>query len=870
VVFGATTGSASITVKETSACGQGPLASSNLNVGPVEPAKIIGSSNVAEGDIGVEFSVDSIAGYTYTWSVSGATIASGQSKGKIKVNFGVQGVSTLNVITLGCSAFAPTVSKIINIGKGSVTTDSIGNIDNPVVFNGVIVTSTSNVIINSSAVITVPLASTVTSVTNLTISTGATFTLQRSFTVSGNLIVNGTLNTNGFSLILSGIDKTISGNGIINGSGIISITGGNKTITSESILIIPGNLSIDANNITVTNNGNVTIQGDLTRNASGTRIWANAGNSQLNVLGNVVLNALNSGSNSTVNVVGNMTLVNAFTGTSSTLTVGGNLAGTIITGTSSATSVSGTTGTITAGTSSTLNLIGAVTTLTTGLNSIVNLTSTIGTCSCNASGNTINYIGDAQAVKGTTYHHLNLSGTGLATLGGNITVNGDLNLNNTASVDAAARTLTLKGNFVSTSSATTPFVASTSTLLFNGTIEQNLNFTSTPTFNNITVNKTSGDIKIGGNINVATTLTMTLGEINLNSYNINLSTTGFLATEKETSRVKGNSGSITAVRTVGQGVTLNVAGLGATLTTPNDAANNLGSVSVIRSHASFGSGINATPSRNYEVTPTLNTGLSTTLRITYLNAEILAGAVTPVNIYRSANGATKFALPDTIGITSTGTNFVQRTKISSFSKWVSGGATPPGNPLPVELSHFSASRKQSIIPIIWTTTMEQNNQQFVIEKSTDGNNFEAVASIAGVGNTNNVTNYSYNLLNAPEAAVFFRLKQVDFDGQYAYSKIIAVFPSTELGNVNESEFSIFPNPVTSNEIFLKFVNVPKETVVVRIFDASEKVHYTEEIDVEGDGVTKLYLVPSQTLSKGVYITTIKTSTKLHTIKLIIE
>jgi hypothetical protein len=188
----------------------------------------------------------------------------------------------------------------------------------------------------------------------------------------------------------------------------------------------------------------------------------------LNVTGNVVLNTLNTGSNSTITVGGNMASTTT-TGTSTALTVGGNLTGTTITGASSTTNVTGTTGTITAGASSTLSLTGAVTTVTAGVSSIVNLTSTIGTCNCTASGNTVNYIGDAQAVKGTTYHHINLSGTGLATLSGNVTVNGDLNLNNTASVDAAARTLTLKGNFISTSSAGTPFVAGTSTLSFTGT-----------------------------------------------------------------------------------------------------------------------------------------------------------------------------------------------------------------------------------------------------------------------------------------------------------------------------------------------------------------------------------------------------------------
>ena len=856
VVFGSATGSNAITVKETNACGQGPLVSEILNVGPVQPALIRGSSKVAEGDQGVVYYVDSIAGYSYTWSVSNGTIASGQSKGLITVDFANQGTSTLNVITLGCSAFAPTVTKNINVSKVLVSTDTTGNIDDPAVWQGAIVTTTANIMIDSGAVISVQSASTISTVAGLTINEGGTFVLNKNFTVSGNFVLNGTLNTNGFSLILSGVDKNIRGTGTVINAGTVSITGGNKSITSDAVLSFSGNLSVDVNSVSVTNNGDVTIQGDLTRSTSSTtRAWINAPNSSLTVNGNILLNTLS-------------------TGTNSSLTVGGNVSSSpFTTGASSTTSITGTTTTVTAGASATLNLVGNVTTYVAGINSVANFSGTLTTITATAVGNTINYIGASQLVKGPTYHHLNISGTGTATLGANTTVNGDFNINNAAIFDAQTRTLTLKGNFVVTSSAATPFVPSTGTVSFTGTKDQEITCPVVPTFNNVTINKASGNAKMNTNVNVSTTLTLTLGDVDLNGYTLDLSTTGSLASESETSRIKG-TGSITASRTVDKNTTLNIAGLGATLKTPNTPANNLGSVSVVRSHKAFGSGPNETPSRSYDITPTNNTGLSTDLTLVYLEVERPSNQMSPTKLYRSTDGGATFAAvtAGTLTFDSTGNN-VKLTAISSFSRWVPGGLTPPVTPLPVELTQFNAVRLQNTVSIHWTTTMERENAAFVIEKSVDGNNFEVLTTVAGVGTTNNTTNYHYEMLNAPESALFLRLKQFDLNGVFTYSKVITVAGSNELtyeGVVAKPEFSIFPNPVTSNEVFVKYNNVDKQTVVVQIYDASEKVHYTEEIDVEGDGVTKLYLVPSQTLTTGVYYLVIRTTSKVHTMKLVIE
>ena len=834
VVYGATTGSGVITVKETNSCGQGPLISQIVKVGPVAPSLIQGYAKVAEGDQGIPYYVDSIPGYSYTWSISNGTIVSGQSKGRITVDFASQGTSTLNVIALGCSVFAPMVSKTINVAKVLVSTDTIGDIDDPAIWQDAVVTSNSNILINASAVVTVQSKSSISSVSSLTIEEGATLVLNKNFTVAGNFVLNGTLNTNGFNLVISGADKYIRGTGTVINGGTISITGGNKMITSDANLTISGNVSVDANGIAVTNNGQVLIQGDLTRsNSSTSRSWVNSANSTLTVNGNVSINTFSTGTNATLTVGGNVTSNPFVTGASSTTTVTGN-----------------------------------VTTYQAGTNATLNLSGTVTTCAATATGNIVNYIGTSPTVKATTYHHLHVTGSTMATLGGNTTVNGDFNLKNAASLSLGIRTITLKGNFVSTSSSTSPMVSGT--LSFTGITEQNISSATPLSLYNMTINKASGDVKLNTSVAVANILTLTLGDLNLNGDTINLSTTGTLVSESETARVKGATGSIVATRNVGTNANaINVAGLGAVLTTTTVA---MGNVEVIRNHSSFGSGDNQTPNRSYQITPQFNDGLSTTFRATYLSAEIPEGALVPSKIYKSTNGIKDFYAPTT-GTISTGANYVEITGVSSFSRWVSGGPSAPSNPLPVTMATFTATRNSSLIVLYWTTTMERDNKEFVIERSFDGENFEALGTVAGFGTTNNTSNYHYNVLNASEVGMFFRLKQIDFDGEIAYSKVIVVSSlaqAEENNALNDAEFSIFPNPVSSNEIFLEFNNSDKQTVVVKIHDASEKVHYTEEIDIEGTGVTKLFLVPSQTLSRGVYYVTIQTLTKIKALKLVVE
>lgn len=94
--------------------------------------------------------------------------------------------------------------------------------------------------------------------------------------------------------------------------------------------------------------------------------------------------------------------------------------------------------------------------------------------------------------------------------------------------------------------------------------------------------------------------------------------------------------------------------------------------------------------------------------------------------------------------------------------------------LPVTLVRFASEQSDKGIDIFWETASEINNDYFVLERSLNAIDFERIAVISGAGNSNSNKIYSYFDHNHYDGHVYYRLKQVDFDGQFSYSNVISV------------------------------------------------------------------------------------------------
>ncbi len=112
--------------------------------------------------------------------------------------------------------------------------------------------------------------------------------------------------------------------------------------------------------------------------------------------------------------------------------------------------------------------------------------------------------------------------------------------------------------------------------------------------------------------------------------------------------------------------------------------------------------------------------------------------------------------------------------------------------LPVELTYFKGSiiNKQTLL--IWQTTSEINNSGFEVERSSNGIDFEQIGYVEGKGTTLEVSNYQFIDEKPINGVNYYRLKQLDFDGKYEYSKIVTI----TIGEQFDKAIQIFPNPVS--------------------------------------------------------------------------
>ncbi len=129
------------------------------------------------------------------------------------------------------------------------------------------------------------------------------------------------------------------------------------------------------------------------------------------------------------------------------------------------------------------------------------------------------------------------------------------------------------------------------------------------------------------------------------------------------------------------------------------------------------------------------------------------------------------------GTGTTTTPVVHRTGMSGFSEFGVGGTSD--NPLPVELSSFSASIIGSAVKLSWRTETEVNNFGFDIERTVISNevrnlSWEKIGFVEGYGNSNSPKDYSFTDASVISGKYAYRLKQIDNDGTFSYSKIIEV------------------------------------------------------------------------------------------------
>jgi len=202
-----------------------------------------------------------------------------------------------------------------------------------------------------------------------------------------------------------------------------------------------------------------------------------------------------------------------------------------------------------------------------------------------------------------------------------------------------------------------------------------------------------------------------------------------------------------------------------------------------------------------------------------------------VTVTGSAN-LVNFIFPVDVSSLSTGTHHLF---VRTFDTWsaTSVMSLSVSTALPITLVSFSAKiQPDNSVLLNWETTNETNNKYFGVERSEDGSDFTQIGEVKGSGTTGLVQDYSFNDPNPPLGMNYYRLRQVDIDGHFTFSPVVAVQIQSSIA------FRILPNPV-HDLLTVNIGGVPEDGGLFRIMDMSGKLlmevnampNNTQQIDV---------------------------------------
>lgn len=185
--------------------------------------------------------------------------------------------------------------------------------------------------------------------------------------------------------------------------------------------------------------------------------------------------------------------------------------------------------------------------------------------------------------------------------------------------------------------------------------------------------------------------------------------------------------------------------------------------------------------------------------------------------------------------------------------------------LPIELLSFSANYSNGFINLNWTTVSEINNRGFEIERSNDKSNWRLIGFKEGSGTTTEQQSYFFadELDNINDNTLYYRLKQMDYNGTFDYSDVIEI-------EVSPSSFSLhqnYPNPFNPSTV-IKYQLPVSSQVSLKVFDVlgNEVVTLVNENKSAGSYEVELN---SSSLSSGIYIYQLRTAGFLQAKKMIL-
>jgi Domain of unknown function (DUF4082) len=175
--------------------------------------------------------------------------------------------------------------------------------------------------------------------------------------------------------------------------------------------------------------------------------------------------------------------------------------------------------------------------------------------------------------------------------------------------------------------------------------------------------------------------------------------------------------------------------------------------------------------------------------------------------------------------------------------WVDAVFTESSTPLPVQYLKFTATRQGNNAILQWTTSQEENNKGFEVQRSADGASWTVLNFVAGAGNSQTPRDYQYIDQDLAPGTYYYRLRQIDYDGKSDISKVVTV---TITGTLQMELYQNRPNPFNNSTTIIIIIPKPGRISLTlydqlgrpvrKLLDA-DKLPGTYSIEMSRDGLS---------------------------------
>jgi len=419
------------------------------------------------------------------------------------------------------------------------------------------------------------------------------------------------------------------------------------------------------------------------------------------------------------------------------------------------------------------------------------------------------------------------------------------------SLNANSNDLALSGNWSNDGT----FNQGTGTVTFNGTGAQtitNVGGVGDESFNNLTINKSSGSLTLNNDAAVNNTLTLTSGKITLGA--------GVTMELSSAATISGASSSNYVVADVSQGAQLRRNSVGASdVLFPIGLSSSYNPITINNAGTaadySLGvqSGFDVAPpnesacvNRQWNITELGGGPSDATLSFQWSTAD-QNGGFAPEGPLVLGRYATQWD-----EVSASGNNPEAGVYTASASGFTSFSLFAVGNTgaLPVQLASFTASANRAAADLRWTTESEVNNHGFGIERRTVGSGgWSRIAFVAGVGTSTSPKDYSFTDRSVSSGRYAYRIKQIDHSGAFTYTSALEV--NVGLAPLEFTLAQNYPNPFNPTTT-IEFTLPEDGRVVLKIYDMVGREVATLVDEERKTGVYHQVVFDASRLASGLY------------------